>query len=95
MLKRSLMRWGGLLPFPPFSIKREEDGTPFRWLSPDGLMHASVEWPSDPDKPQASTGMTRCFVYDVARGEKWSGYDELTCVDCAKAEAADYAQAGS
>ena len=80
---------------PPCSVKNETDGTPFRWLDSDRIMHATVEWPHDPDQPDAPTGMTRCAMYDVGPGESWSGYDELTCVECSKMEATDFAQAGS
>lgn len=70
----------------------ESDGTPFRWLDPDRIMHATLEWPFDPENPDGPIGLTRCSMYEIVQGESWSGYDELTCRQCLDIENDDLAR---
>ena len=67
------------------SLTRDNDGRPFRWRDPDGIVHATVEWPLDPEGPQVN-GETRCKIYLIRPHESWTGNDRLTCETCAAIE---------
>ena len=67
------------------AITQEADGTPFRFKDPDGIIHATIEWPLDLGHPD-SIGTTRCGVYDIPPGESWTGRDTLTCDKCFEIE---------
>jgi hypothetical protein len=60
-------------------ITQDEHGTPLRWRSPGGVMHAVERTRSPGEKTFASR--TRCGrVVDTA--ETWVGRDTLACNTC-------------
>jgi hypothetical protein len=61
-------------------ITQDEDGTPLRWRSPAGVMHAAERIKGTGD-PRLFKSRTRCGR-DVDPAEVWIGKDTLACDKC-------------
>lgn len=68
-------------------ITQDEHGTPLRWRSPAGVMHAAERIRGAGD-PRLFKSRTRCGR-DVDPAETWIGRDTLACDKCFAAEHAD------
>ncbi len=67
-------------------ITQDEAGTPLRWRSPAGVMHAVERTPAGDGK--TFTSRTRCGR-NVDTAETWVGRDTLSCDKCFNAERED------
>jgi len=64
--------------------KQTRDGTPYRWASPDGVMHAAEGNQLVPFDPKTFVLWTACGQYDVPAGRGFASYDKITCPQCAE-----------
>jgi hypothetical protein len=61
-------------------ITQDEHGTPLRWRTPAGVMHA-VERTKGAGDPRLFKSRTRCGR-EVDPLETWAGHDTLSCNKC-------------
>jgi hypothetical protein len=66
--------------------KHSRDGTPYRWASPDGVMHAAEGNQLVPFDPGTFVLWTACGQYDVPANRGFASHDKITCVQCAAAQ---------
>lgn len=68
-------------------ITHDDEGTPLRWRTPAGVMHA-IERIRGQGDPRLFKSRTRCGR-DIDPAETWVGRDTLSCDKCFAIEHAD------
>lgn len=58
------------------------DGTPYRWASPDGVMHAAEGNQLVPFDTRTFVLWTACGRHDVPSNQGMASYDPVTCPHC-------------
>lgn len=66
--------------------KQTRDGKPYRWPSPDGVMHAAEGAELAPPDRRTFVLWTVCGKYDVPANSAFASYEAGTCPHCVAAE---------